>query len=337
MKEKLEDLLKKKYETSTLDFKREIKISSDKDKEEFARDVSAFANTKGGCIVYGKEDPKEGERIVGIKPETFNYDQMQQIVSKRCNPPVKFEASLMHLDSKWFALLRIPESSLKPHEIIRTREVRIRRGSITDNASTQETMQMSEKSKRKLELEETQPSEETLLVEYKEKATMFGVLLLYILCYLPIRVWSFWAQEKGLGLTNWVSFEALVYPFIILTIISILTYVFGYNLMKAIMRFLRKISVPYLVSLSVVVLAVLILNLMIFLYPESTRFFFFNAWQDFLVICALSLAIALIAIVLSYFPILQYFAKLKNPEYRANPAKEMRQLRSIGDAQNNSL
>jgi len=110
-KEKLlEDLLKQTAETTTLDFKREIELSSDKDKNEFAKDVSAFANTRGGYMVFGKEDRREGGRIVGIRRETFNSEQMQQIISRKCYPPVRFEAELVQLDSKWFVLLKVSES-----------------------------------------------------------------------------------------------------------------------------------------------------------------------------------------------------------------------------------
>jgi predicted HTH transcriptional regulator len=86
-------------ETNKLDFKLGIRLSSDKDKYEFAKDVSAFANTNGGNIVYGKEDKSEGGRIVGIEPDTFDTDQMQQIIALRCNPPPVFASELFR--KKW--------------------------------------------------------------------------------------------------------------------------------------------------------------------------------------------------------------------------------------------
>ena len=140
-------------ESATLDFKREINLSSQEKKKEFAKDVSAFANTNGGHIVFGKEDPREGGHVVGIERETFNHDQMQQIISRRCYPPVEFQPELIQLESKWFGLLTIQKSTLKPHEITDTREVWIRRGATTDKATAREIMQMWKEKERKYQLE----------------------------------------------------------------------------------------------------------------------------------------------------------------------------------------
>ena len=323
---KLEELLKQTDETSTLDFKREIKLSSEHDRKEFAKDVSAFANTNGGYIVFGKEDPKEGGRIVGLRPETFNSEQMQQIISQRCYPPVRFEAELIQLDSQWFALLTIPESSLKPHEIVGTRVVYVRRGDTTGRATTREIMRMYEESKKKSELREFQLSEETPKMEFEGRAIEATIASLYVLTYLPVRLWTFWALGKGLSLSDWFSFEALVYPLVPVVIIWILKSLFGKEFMRKLIRPLRKISVLYLASLIVFVLAILILNTTLSLYPSSTRVFFYKTWIDFLVICTWSLAIALMVIVLSHFPIAQYFAKSEDPDYMLNPAKETKQL-----------
>jgi hypothetical protein len=147
----LNELLKQE-ETTRLDFKRGIRLSSDKDKFEFAKDVSAFANTNGGFVVYGKEDKREGGRIVGIEPDTYDADQMQQIIAQRCNPPPVFDSELLKKDGKWFVVLEIPESRLKPHEIVHNREVWVRRGATSDRATQREREQMSpKKGKRTLE------------------------------------------------------------------------------------------------------------------------------------------------------------------------------------------
>lgn len=129
-------------ESQILDFKREISLTSDKQKAEFAKDVSAFANTKGGYIIYGKEDPKEGGKIAGIDPKTLNESKMQQVVSSRCYPPVNFQAKLVLHDSLYFALLRIPESSMKPNQIVQTKEIFVRRGSTTQRATREEIREM---------------------------------------------------------------------------------------------------------------------------------------------------------------------------------------------------
>ena len=332
MKKLLEDLLKQFYETTELDFKREIRLFTYRDKMEFAKDVSAFANTKGGHIVFGKEDPKQGGRIVGIEKDTFNYEQMQQIISKRCNPPVTFEAELIHLKSKWFVILTIPNSAIKPHEIGGTRDVWIRKGSITEKASAQEIIRMRDEAKRLLETKgkpeiEFQPPEKKPLAALEETTMTVTIFSLLILCYFPVRLVTFWALGKGLGIANWLSFEAIAYTVVLAAIIILAPkLILGENYNETIIRLLRKVSIPYIFYFLIFVLAIVIFNLMISLYPVSARVFFQSIWQDFLVVCAFSLIVASITVVLSYFPIAQYLAKLEDPKYMPNPAKEIKQL-----------
>jgi predicted HTH transcriptional regulator len=150
-KPKLDELLKQD-ETRTLDFKREIRLISDKDKFEFAKDISAFANTEGGNIVYGKEDKSEGGRAIGIDPQSYDADQMQQIITQRCNPPPIFTSKLTKAKRKWFVILEIPESKLKPVELTQNRDVWIRRGATSDKATEREREQMrARRGKRTLE------------------------------------------------------------------------------------------------------------------------------------------------------------------------------------------
>jgi hypothetical protein len=144
----LGDLLAYDDETNTVEFKCEINLESDKEKAEFAKDVSALANTFGGCIVFGKEDKKHGGRIVGIDPKTCDMEKMQQIISRRCYPPPAFNPELIEKEGLWFALLEIPNSDLKPIEIVQTRDVWIRRGKITDKATQPERERMAKKKKR---------------------------------------------------------------------------------------------------------------------------------------------------------------------------------------------
>jgi hypothetical protein len=145
---KLDQLLKKK-ESVSLDFKSKISLASDKDKYEFAKDVSAFANTSGGFIIYGKQDEKEGGKVIGIDPNTFDSDQLHQIVSQRCNPPPFFDEQLIERNGKQFLIIDIPESKTKPHEVIQSREVWIRRGATSDRATQIEREQMSKRRMRK--------------------------------------------------------------------------------------------------------------------------------------------------------------------------------------------
>lgn len=46
-------------ESRLLDYKKVLKVGSDKDRKEFLYDISAMYNTDGGCIIYGIEEAKD--------------------------------------------------------------------------------------------------------------------------------------------------------------------------------------------------------------------------------------------------------------------------------------
>ena len=46
-------------ETKALDYKKELKLSQDKDKKEFLFDITSMFNTDGGCLIYGIEERKD--------------------------------------------------------------------------------------------------------------------------------------------------------------------------------------------------------------------------------------------------------------------------------------
>ena len=52
----IEGLIGNVREVKSLDFKRMIKIDTDAEKEEFLADLSSFANSIGGHIIYGVEE-----------------------------------------------------------------------------------------------------------------------------------------------------------------------------------------------------------------------------------------------------------------------------------------
>jgi predicted HTH transcriptional regulator len=60
-------------EGTTIELKRELPGARDEDKLEFLADVSSFANTEGGDIIYGvSEDQDVITHIVGISSLDFN-------------------------------------------------------------------------------------------------------------------------------------------------------------------------------------------------------------------------------------------------------------------------
>jgi len=78
----------------------------------------------------------------GIDPEKIDEDKMHQIISTRVDPPVKFSAKTVYYEGRYFEILTIPESPSKPHQIVQTGQIFIRRGATTDKAKTEEIESM---------------------------------------------------------------------------------------------------------------------------------------------------------------------------------------------------
>ncbi len=85
-------------ESKTLDYKKELNLSKDKDKKEFLFDVSAMYNTEGGCIIYGIEELKDDKnqntgkpnKVSGIDIENSDklIQQIEDIVKNSTEPSI---------------------------------------------------------------------------------------------------------------------------------------------------------------------------------------------------------------------------------------------------------
>ena len=65
----IDDLVRNKVpETRTIEYKRELPGSTDSDKREFLADVSSFANTAGGDLLFGVAE-MEGlpTKVIGVQ------------------------------------------------------------------------------------------------------------------------------------------------------------------------------------------------------------------------------------------------------------------------------
>lgn len=140
-KQKLLALLQKP-EGTKLDFKEQMLLRTDGEKKELAKDVCAIANSKGGrgYIIYGIQDGTKN--IIGIEEIKYREEQMQQIISQRCDPPVQLTFEIVQLDNKAVGVLTIYKSNQKPHQIRQTGTFFIRRGSTTDIARREEIASM---------------------------------------------------------------------------------------------------------------------------------------------------------------------------------------------------
>jgi predicted HTH transcriptional regulator len=140
-KQKLLALLQKP-EGTKLDFKEQMILRTDGEKKELAKDVCAIANSKGGrgYIIYGIQDNTKS--IKGIEEVKYREEQIQQIISQRCDPPVQLSFEIVFLDNKPLGVLTVYKSNQKPHQIRQTGTFFIRRGSTTDIARREEIASM---------------------------------------------------------------------------------------------------------------------------------------------------------------------------------------------------
>lgn len=144
-RQKLNSLLQRP-EGPKLDFKAQLSLKTETEKKEFAKDVAAIANSRGGrgYIVFGVAD--RTKEILGIESQRYTEEQIQQIISQRCDPPVSVRLDMVSAEEKIVGVLTIYKSSQRPHQIRQTGVFYIRRGSTTDIARREEIAGMLQES-----------------------------------------------------------------------------------------------------------------------------------------------------------------------------------------------
>jgi len=108
-------------ESIHLDFKQAGSLEkNDKKKAEIAKDVSAFANSDGGFIIYGiKEDKHVADSLSFVDGNEFTKEWIEQVIQTRIQPkienlrvlPIRFDSDI----KKSIYVVDIPASSLAPH------------------------------------------------------------------------------------------------------------------------------------------------------------------------------------------------------------------------------
>lgn len=134
--------LLQRNEGTKLDFKLQLSLKTDSEKKELSKDVTAIANSNGGrgYIIFGVED--KTKKIVGIEDKKYSEEQIQQIISQRCDPPVSVRFDIIAVESQNVGVLTIYRSNQRPHQVRQTGTFYIRRGSTTDIARREEIASM---------------------------------------------------------------------------------------------------------------------------------------------------------------------------------------------------
>lgn len=95
---KEEDLLtmitEKREESIDLDFKRAAALENkDHQKKEISKDVSAFANSAGGTIIYGLDEsgaqPHYAASLTPIDPKQISKEWLEQVINSNIQPRIE--------------------------------------------------------------------------------------------------------------------------------------------------------------------------------------------------------------------------------------------------------
>lgn len=97
-------------ENSNVEFKR--KFSSP---EKIAKEMIAFANSRGGYILFGIGDDRE---IIGVESEKSEIELINTAAKFYCEPEIDFSLEIMFIKQADVVVVYIPESTRKPHKLI---------------------------------------------------------------------------------------------------------------------------------------------------------------------------------------------------------------------------
>jgi predicted HTH transcriptional regulator len=93
-----------------LEFKRKVSSPS-----KIARALIAFANTKGGTILFGIDDDKT---IVGVESEKTEVEMIEIAGKVHCEPPIEPAIEIISYRGKDVIVVTVEESDQKPHSLV---------------------------------------------------------------------------------------------------------------------------------------------------------------------------------------------------------------------------
>jgi predicted HTH transcriptional regulator len=103
-------LLIEEGEGFQLEFKRKISSS-----QKIAKTLAAFANTRGGTLLFGVDD--DGS-LVGIESEKSEVDLVNYAAQELCDPPVLLDFEIVPSNKKDIIVVTVTESTDKPHYVL---------------------------------------------------------------------------------------------------------------------------------------------------------------------------------------------------------------------------
>jgi len=96
-------------ENFKIEFKRQVSTV-----EKIAKELIAFANTKGGMILFGVDD--DGT-IYGVESEKSEMELIREAARQYCEPPIEPIVQVIELNRKDIVVAIVEESHRKPHRL----------------------------------------------------------------------------------------------------------------------------------------------------------------------------------------------------------------------------
>jgi hypothetical protein len=108
-------------EGKTIDYKRELPGNSDADKKEFLADVSSFANSAGGDLIFGVDEAQGiPTDVVGLQVADRDQEirRLDSIIGAGLDPRIRYEIrQITTSDGKVVLVIRTERSWIGPHRV----------------------------------------------------------------------------------------------------------------------------------------------------------------------------------------------------------------------------
>jgi hypothetical protein len=119
-------------ENEVLEYKTASKKFTDKERGEIPKDISGFANSLGGVIIYGvSTHPGDPSRPKAIEPiYSGNIESLDRVLNSTVRPPIAgIRKKLIPGDAPIVMILDVPASEDPPHQSLHDKKYYYRSGS----------------------------------------------------------------------------------------------------------------------------------------------------------------------------------------------------------------